>query len=599
MKRYVRSFFSRLSGVMRQTTIRQQIFAGTFVVLLVCCIAMGWSIFRSLSGMIQDNTNRMTERIVMQADESVERFLNQVEIVTLQIAIDPRIQTLLSELKAREDEGESRVEVDEKMTARLILGELRFYVASITALELYAADREVIYPVDRGPLDDRIEKRWIDEADRRPGELIWVGSDPLSPNDLLAIRQIRLETDRYFSGGYLVVRVSRDLIPFFSPDFPKLEDSELFLFDAAGRLITTTRVQEEEDAAALFGAEGPVEFAGERYAAVRAVSSLTNWVLVMLTPLHKNNEGISLLRQAIVLGSLISAALLLLMATGLSTLITSPVRKLVRTMRGPHEGIPKKNPAYYFNRDMNELILTYNDMIDRMNELVSTVYVKELMQSRAELQALQAQINPHFLYNTLEAFYWLLKEKGEDELASKLIGLSRMFRYTVSDAEGTEWVTIADEVRHAEQYMSLILLRFADRIRYETEVDPALLHVPIPKLVVQPLVENAIYHGIEPVNGSGTVKLSVRKAPDGDGVTIRVEDDGGGMDERFLERAAAAQARADAESREGGARRRGTGIGLLNIHRRLRQYYGPAGGLSIRSSPERGTTVEMTILERG
>jgi len=599
MKSYVRAVLTRFRGVMSQISIRQQIFAGTFVVLLLCCMAMGWYIYRSLFGMIQDNTNRMAERVIMQADESIERFLNQVEIVTLQIAIDPRIQTMLSELKSRESEGESRIEVDEKMTARLILGELRFYVASITGLELYAADREVIYPVDRSPLDARIGERWVAEADRNPGELIWIGSDPFSPNDLLAVRQIKLETDRYTSGGYLVVRVSRDLIPFFSPDFPKLEDSELYLFDATGELITTTRVNEEADPSPLFAAEGNVEYAGERYAAVRAVSFLTNWALVMLTPLHKNNEGVSLLRQAIVLGGLLSAALLLLMAHGLSTMITSPVRKLVRTMRGPHDGIPKKNPEYLYNRDMNELTRTYNHMIDRMNELVSTVYVKEVMQSRAELKALQAQINPHFLYNTLEAFYWLLKEKGEDELAGKLIGLSRMFRYTVSGAEGAEWVTIADEVRHVDQYMSLILLRFSDRIRYEAEVDSSLLNAPLPKLILQPLVENAIYHGIEPYNGSGTVKLVIRKSLDREGVEIRIEDDGGGMDERFLERAAEAQAKAEAEAQANGGPRRGTGIGLLNIHRRLQLYYGPGGGLSIRSSPGRGTTVEMTIPGRG
>jgi len=570
------------------TNVKQQIFIGTFLVLAVGYFVMGFVVYRSLSGLIQSYTDKVMQNIVMQADDSITRFLNQADIVTFQIAVDPRLQSLLYELKTS---GTADITVDQKMTARLILGELRFYAASITAIELYSGNR-VVYPVSRKALDQRVDTAWIRAADQRPGELIWIGPDPLSPSNLLAIRQVRLENDRYEGGGYLVVSISKDLIPFFSPEFPQIEGSFMYLFDQKGQAVASTDMDHPAISSILYRSNGILKLDNESYVVNRRVSKLTGWTLVVVTPLRTFNEGLLAMQRAMLWAGLVGAGLLLVMVHSLSTMITRPIRKLIRSMRGTSDGIPQKNPDRYWNSEMNALNDTYNNMIKQINDLVSTVYEKELTQGRAELKALQAQINPHFLYNTLEAFYWLLKEKDEDDLAAKVVALSNMFRYTVTGPDAGEWVTVADEVKHAEQYMSLMLLRFSDRIGWRADIAPETLPVRMPKLMIQPLIENAIYHGIEPRKGRGTISLSVRPTAAGEDIAIRVEDDGSGMDPQYLHKAATAEHAKTISGRD-------AGIGLTNIHRRLRLYYGNDRGITIRSEEGVGTVIEFYIPRGG
>lgn len=131
-----------------------------------------------------------------------------------------------------------------------------------------------------------------------------------------------------------------------------------------------------------------------------------------------------------------------------------------------------------------------------MNDLIQVIYEKELIRSRTELKALQAQIDPHFLYNTLEALFWALQDKEEEELANLVVAMSDLFRYTIGSEHGSEWVTLREELDHAERYMQLMKLRFGDRLEWSLSAPPDSLELRMPKLLLQPLVENAILHGV-------------------------------------------------------------------------------------------------------
>src|SRR5690606_4868418 len=144
--------------------------------------------------------------------------------------------------------------------------------------------------------------------------------------------------------------------------------------------------------------------------------------------------------------------LFLVMTFILSTMITRPILNMIRAMRGSRFGSMKPSPITSATMEINELNNTYNQLVVYLNELIEVVYQKEITQSRSELKALQAQINPHFLFNTLEAFYWSLDEKGEEELAQIVIAMSGLFRYVIHQTDGDEWVTIGDELDHAERY---------------------------------------------------------------------------------------------------------------------------------------------------
>src|SRR5689334_5431076 len=143
---------------------------------------------------------------------------------------------------------------------------------------------------------------------------------------------------------------------------------------------------------------------------------------------------------------MVGVLLFLILTFILSTMITSPILNLIKAMRGAKYGSLKPIPVTSSTLEINELNNTYNQMVAYLNELIEVVYEKEIIQSRTELKALQAQINPHFLFNTLEALYWALEDKDEEELSQVVVAMSGLFRYVINRADDDEWVTVADEL---------------------------------------------------------------------------------------------------------------------------------------------------------
>ena len=195
------------------------------------------------------------------------------------------------------------------------------------------------------------------------------------------------------------------------------------LIDRLAELEPRPSQQTELDWLALDGVE---------YIVTQQRSPVTGWTLFILTPIERLTEGIHHLRSAFFISGAIGFVLFLLISYGLSTMITRPIMMMIRTMRSSRFGELRTNPDKSSIVEIQELTNTYNQMVENINELTGAVYKKEILRSRAELNALQAQINPHFLYNTLDALYWSLQEKDEEELADYVLAMSELFRYTIA-----------------------------------------------------------------------------------------------------------------------------------------------------------------------
>lgn len=201
----------------------------------------------------------------------------------------------------------------------------------------------------------------------------------------------------------------------------------------------------------------------------------------------------------------------------------------------------------------------------KLNEQLIRLQLKE---REAELRALQAQIKPHFLYNTLDSIYWMAVLQNNHDIAKMAISLSESFKLSLNN--GKEFIPVAKELEHIQHYMTIQNMRHNNRFQYIQKVDPALMDKEILKLLLQPLVENAIYHGLEPKVGKGTVRLT-GKIESGF-ITFTIEDDGVGME--------------DLEAIE-------KGYGLRNVRERLSLYYGVDSRFTISSEVNRGTRVEI------
>ena len=230
-------------------------------------------------------------------------------------------------------------------------------------------------------------------------------------------------------------------------------------------------------------------------------------------------------------------------------------------------------------REVQELSDSFEHMVLRIQELMTTVREEEINLRKTELKALQAQINPHFLYNTLDSIAWMCEQGRNADAVRMVHALARLFRISIS--RGHELIPIAKEIEHAESYLQIQMYRYKNQFTYDFDVDPDCLGYYCNKITLQPIIENSINHGLDLMVDEGRIDVLVRQ--DGDDIVFSVRDNGVGMSEEQIE----------AIMQHGPTDR--TGIGINNVNDRLKIYFGKSYGLHITSEPDVGTCVEIRM----
>jgi two-component system, sensor histidine kinase YesM len=236
--------------------------------------------------------------------------------------------------------------------------------------------------------------------------------------------------------------------------------------------------------------------------------------------------------------------------------------------------------------EITELGMSFNIMIGKIKELLDSKIKEQENLKKAELRALQAQINPHFLYNTLDTIIWMAESKKTDQVVKIVTALSSFFRISLS--KGMDWITIGEEVERIRSYLTIQKMRYRDILDFKINVDKDVADNTILKLILQPLVENALYHGIKNKRKGGTIYVRARRLGE-DQVLLEVEDDGIGFTPEKL-----AQLRAELDDDSGDIKLE-SGFGIGNVNNRIRLYYGKTYGVSIRSEYNSGTCVTLVI----
>ena len=292
-----------------------------------------------------------------------------------------------------------------------------------------------------------------------------------------------------------------------------------------------------------------------------------------------NRNVTEMIRLSFLLAIVVLAAALLT-SWLLSQLLGRPLRGLASAMES------FETDADHFTsrpvggtREVQELSNSFGHMVVRIQELMTTVREEEINLRKTELKALQAQINPHFLYNTLDSIAWMC-EQGRNADAVKMVhALARLFRISIS--KGHELIPIAKEIEHAESYLQIQKYRYKNQFTYAFDVDPECLDYLCNKITLQPIIENAINHGLDLLVDEGHIDVEVKQ--DGEDIVFRVRDNGVGMTPEQIE----------AIMQRGPKDR--TGIGIKNVNDRLKIYFGKNYGLHITSEPDVGTCVEIRM----
>ena len=362
----------------------------------------------------------------------------------------------------------------------------------------------------------------------------------------------------------------------------------IYLMDSNGdliwhpkfELIASGRVKENNLVAAGYDDGSREEiFNGTRQTVVTKTVGYTGWKLVGVI----KGTGISLnmlkTRLFIVFVILLIIFIVILINSYISFRVTNPIRELEKSVKELEEGNLDADIYMGGSYEVQHLGKSVQDMKFRIKGLMQDIVNEHEEKRKSEFDSLQAQINPHFLYNTLDIIVWQIENEKQSEAVHTVTALARFFRLSLG--KGKNIVTVRDEIDHVKNYLMIQHMRFKNKFDYEFDIAEDVLELPSLKLMLQPLVENAIYHGMEFMDGDGMIMVKAWRKEDE--LYLSVADNGLGMTEDKVEMILTGK------STSGNGR--GSGIGVKNVNERIKLYFGEAYGLTIDSEPDEGTTV--------
>lgn len=278
---------------------------------------------------------------------------------------------------------------------------------------------------------------------------------------------------------------------------------------------------------------------------------------------------------------ILTIAFLVFVLTYLSAKIARPIQLLEKSMERMEQGDFAVNVTIRGSREAEQLARRFNLMVAKVRQLMDQIIREQEEKRKSELEVLQAQINPHFLYNTLNSVVRMVGSGRNEEVITTITALSKLFRISLS--RGKSVITVAEELEHVKNYLIIQKMRYKNKFDYAIQAEEATLGCKTLKLILQPIVENAIYHGIERMADPGFIRVSVR-AVEGD-ILFEVADNGLGMPAEVLAKIHSGEVK-DKD---------GSGVGVKNVHERIRLFFGEEYGLNIESEVEAGTTVRIRI----
>lgn len=403
-------------------------------------------------------------------------------------------------------------------------------------------------------------------------------------------RGVELTNDGKMSGGILLVDMNFSGIQQLFTEVNNDGKGYVYLIGRDGEIIYHPRqnlifsniIQENNQTASTYD-EGVhnEEFQGEQRVVVVKTVGYTGWKIVSVVSKESLFSDLNQTRMMALLNLVLAIFLMIFVNQYVAVRITDPLKKLEKSIHGIEM---KQQPVVYIGGppEIQHLGLTIRFMVEELQELTDKMVKEQEEKRKNELDALQSQINPHFLYNTLDSIMWMIESERYEDAVSMVQALGRLLRISLS--RGKNVISVGDELQHARSYLAIQRYRYKNKFTSYFEVEPDIEQYKTIKLVIQPLIENAIYYGMEYMDGEG--EIHIRAYTREQDLYLEVEDNGPGMPEEQVEHLLTGGEK---------ARQKGSGIGLKNVNQRIQLYFGTQYGLEIESEPDEGTVVRIHI----
>jgi two-component system sensor histidine kinase YesM len=548
---------------------------------LLFTIAVQQYAFSIYDGQIYDKSSR----VLNLSSSAIETELKRLQQLSYSIATDVTIQGWLVTLKESVSDYD-RLIVRQHLVDRLFsFSGSEKYMYSIQLFDARGTEHDGGNIVK---LDPNKKQRILNTAAEANGENRWIYPDSGDPA-LIASRVIRSYHNTNFDLDYLGTLVIRINIEQIVRDLAS-EEGDLVLLSGSDVIYPR---QPSLDVAKLSSPTLDTERGyaieqvdGERFFIAHIRSRNTGWTYLNVTPFNQIFNRIVFIKQLVVLVFVGIFAVVITLGIRFSRGITRPIDDLIARMKMAEKGnfeeahLLAPGDTSVAMDEIGLLHRTFRLMIERINLLIRENYANRLLLKETEFKALQAQINPHFLYNTLESINWMAKVNRQTEISAMTESLAFLLRNAIDMKQ--PMITLGEELDIVRSYVTIQQYRYEERLVFELDVPETFLSRTIPKLTLQPLLENAIHYALEPT--IEPCRISLRAYETEEGFFIAVEDTGPGMRPDTLERL-----------KNGELKARGKGIGLLNIDERIRLAYGDRYGLRIEGGTGKGARVVVAL----
>lgn len=520
----------------------------------------------SMSRLVRHNEVEDTSSILEQTRESID---SQIEVYTGLInylTYSPDIEEMINEKNMDNYVAYAKYTqiVDPLLTVP------KSYHDAINQIQIFADSIKVRHEYTLVPMDEIGQEWWSSQLNDEV-QVQWLVNT--EKPEIAAVRNIYDGRNRT-----AVLCITLDYNKIFKPLKNIIsEESGTMVLDQSQNIVYRDENIQDNDLADLRESDKILEQISKEYVAVNSTSQNTGWKFY----LYKTKKSVekSVYQMLLAEIPLIAGCVLIIFILGMafSRLFTRKIEMLTENMDQVNHGSREVTVTSDAEDEVGVLIRSFRRMMGEIDRLISEVYENKIALKEFELKALTAQINPHFLYNSLSIINWMAIKSGQKEISKVTLDLSTFYRTALS--KGEDMVTVENCIRNIEAYLSIQLVMHDNDFTVEWKIDPQVKAEKVPKLILQPVVENALEHGLD-VKEEGDKILQLSFLDAGDAVLLRVEDNGMGMEQSVAESLVTYQAE---------------GYGLKNVNDRICLLYGEEYKIRITSSVGKGTVVEMRI----
>lgn len=588
--------FSRIQLQNRLQWIKNLPIAVKLIVISFILIAVPLGIasyltYTSYSASIQKNTGKYQMDVVKELTANIDTYMNELNLLTL---LPYQSQQILKYLEAG-GRSDANLSFNERVTiedfTKRVFANGRVDISGLTLYRVsggtYTAMLEEQANYSLKSVED---ESWYEKVSKT-GKIVYIGTfnkNALDTNNQVYsfARKIRsVDTGKVL--GYLVLDVDKNMIR-NKIEAISNDKKNIMIVDNEGSMIyKSMEYWVDSDKLLPYKGAGTVVYKQNNDTELLSyyTSPFTGWTMIEMVPLANLLQDTVYVRNYIILIGAVCLLLAFIIFTIFALRITNPISELRNLMKKVVVGDLHVSIPISSRDEIGQLSQSFNIMVSKLSDLGYRLYESEIREKNAQISALQSQINPHFLYNTLGSISMYAEIQGNREVVKMTNNLSKLLRYSINSHKSQ--VPLNMELEHVKGYMAIQQIRFEDKIQFHVNIEPELLSYSVIRFILQPIIENSIVHGIDKGNGYGNIILTGKKQDDH--MLITIQDDGAGMSAVQLQHLL--DKKFDFPSSEEGT----GGHGLMNVHRRIALRYGNQYGIKIESSLKQGTTIFLTL----